>query len=189
MAQYTLNLLHLPPELRNKIYELVLNDTTDTTDAIVCPFILQCSPGKRKYGYSLTQTCHLLRDETLHMWHASSKLLFAMRADNMKYYVNWLRRRPAEVFASIRRIQLEDYQHCRIRSPERHPSFCRNAIVINLTKRMPVSVRKDRKCRDCPRHDSAADWVHAVVRSLEWKNGRWALTREKLEQIFEAAAW
>lgn len=179
-------LLDLPAEIRNKVYELVLNDSEG---AIVCPFVWQCSPGKRKYGYSLTQACHQIRNETLHMWHASSKLLFAMRTENMKYYISWLQRRPEKVFPFIRRIELEDYQHCKARSAIQHPAFCKTAIIINLTKRKPVSWRRDRKCLYCPTHDTAVDRVHAVVRTLKWQNGRWLLMREKLEQIFEAAAW
>ena len=181
-----MSLLNLPAEIRNKVYELVLNDSEE---AIVCPFVWQCSPGKRKYGYSLTQTCHQIRDETLHMWHASSRLLFAMRSDNMKYYLSWLQRRPEKVFAFIRRIELEDYQHRKARSPAQHPCFCKNAIIVNLTKKIPVSFRRDRKCLHCPTYDMAVNRVNTVVRTLRWQNGRWLLTREKLEQIFEAAAW
>ena len=181
-----LNLVDLPGEVRNRIYELVLNHSEEP---VVCPFILESTPGKRKYGYSLTQTCRQIRIETIHMWHASSKLLFAMRAENMKHYLNWLHRRPKEVFASIRRIQLDDYQHCRVTASEHHSTFCKNAIIINLNKRMPVTCKKERTCFYCPSHDPAVDRVHAVVRTLEWQNGRWALTREKLEEMFEAAAW
>lgn len=181
-----MSLLSLPPEIRNRVYELVINNSEE---GLVCPFVWQCSPGKQKYGYSLTQTCHQIRHETLHMWHASSRLLFAMRSDNMKYYLSWLQRRPEKVFSFIRRIELEDYQHCKVRSPAQHPSFCKNAIIINLTKKTPVSFRKDRKCLRCPTLDMAIARVNAVVRTLRWQNGRWQLTREKLEQIFEAAAW
>ena len=181
-----LNLLDLPAEVRNQIYEAVL-DCSD--NAGMCPFVWQCSPGKRKYGYSLTQTCHQIRNETLHMWHASQRLLFAMREDNMAYYQSWLSRRPAEIFPFIRRIELEDYQHCNLKSPGLHPTFCRNAIIINLNKPEPVSWRKDRACLRCPVYDTAIDRVHAVVRTLKWENGRWQLTREKLGEIFEAAAW
>lgn len=175
-------LLDLPAELRNKIYELVLDDST------VCPFVWQCSPGKRKYGYSLTQTCRQIRQETLHMWHASSKLLFAMRTDNMKHYKNWLRRRPDSIFQSIRRIQLEDYQHGNETSHALHPSYCRSAIVINLAKAAPVTWKRDLKCLYCPQYDRAVDRVKAVVQNLDRTDGYWVLTREKLDEIFEAAA-
>lgn len=181
-----IKLLDLPAELRNKIYDLVLNDAEED---ILCPFVWQCSPGKRRYGYSLTQTCHQIRQETLLMWHAGKKLLFDMRPENMRYYRVWLRRRAARVFLSIRRIQLEDYQHCKERSPPEHPHSCRSAIVINLAKTSPVSWRRDRRCLDCPAHDTAVDRVNAVARTLKKVDGRWQLTREKLEQIFEAAAW
>ena len=140
-------LLKLPAELRNKIYDLVLNGADEET---LCPFILQCSPGKRRYGYSLTQVCHQVRHETLTMWHAGKKLLLAMRADNMKHYITWLQRRPKAVFDSLRRIELEDYQHSTRSSPAHHPYFCKSAIIVNLTKISPVSWRRDRRCLCCP---------------------------------------
>jgi hypothetical protein len=179
------SLLRLPAELRNKIYDLVLNDTDNE---LLCPFIWQCSPSRRKYSYSLTQTCRQLRQETLQMWHAGKVLLFAMRADNMEYYRGWLHRRPEAAFASIRRMRLEDYQHCKVRCPQEHPFYCRSAIVINLAKSRPVSWTRDPRCLYCPAHDNAVDRVNAVVRSKS-SNGRWVLTKEKLEEIFEAAAW
>ena len=184
--QSGLRLLDLPPEIRNKIYSLVLHDANEET---LCPFVWQCSPGKRRYGYSLTQTCHQIRQETLLMWHAGKKVLFAMRPDNMIYYNNWLQRRPDAVFPSIRRIQLEDYQHCKSKSPEQHPSSCRSAIIINLTKMSPVSWKRDRRCFDCPAYDPAANRVNAVVHTLKRDRSVWVLTREKLEEVFEAAAW
>lgn len=179
-------LLDLPPEIRNKIYSLVLHDVEEET---LCPFVWQLSSGKRKYGYSLTQTCHQIRQETLLMWHAGKKLLFAMRPENMSYYKTWLERRPDSVLPSIRRIQLEDYQHCKARCPDEHSSFCRSAVIINLNKASPVSWKRDRRCYDCPARDSAADRVNAVVRTLKQDRGGWVLTREKVEAIFEAAAW
>lgn len=185
-SQVNLGLLNLPAEIRNKIYELVLSDNAGT---LVCPFVWQCSPGKRKYGYSLTQTCHQIRQETLHMWHAANKILFAMRADNMAYYKAWLLRRPDSIFESIRQVQLEDYQHCKRRSTRKHPNFCRNAIIINLAKATPVSRRRDRKCTYCPVYDPAVRRVNAVVRTLKGADGKLILTRDKLEEIFEAAAW
>lgn len=184
--QPSLGLLDLPGELRNKIYDLVLNGADED---ILCPFIWQCSPDKRKYGYSLTQTCHQIRQETLRMWHAGKKLLFAMRADNMKYYRTWLKRRPEAGFQSIRQIQLEDFQHCKQRSPPQHPSSCQSAVYINLAKTKPVSWRRDRRCFDCPQRDTVVDRVNVVARTLKKVDGRWILTREKLEEIFEAAAW
>ena len=183
---HSLGLLDLPAELRDKIYDLVLNGAEED---VLCPFVWQCSPGKRKYGYSLTQTCHQIRQETLRMWHAGKKLLFAMRADNMKYYRTWLKRRPDAAFSSIRQIHLEDYQHCRQTAAPHHPFFCRSAIVINLTKPTPVSWRRDRRCFYCPMRDSAVDRVNAVSRTHKKVDGRRLLTREKLQQIFEAAAW
>ena len=184
--QSATGLLDLPGELRNKIYDLVLNGADED---IMCPFVWQISPGKRKYGYSLTQTSHQIRQETLFMWHAGKKLLFAMRADNMKYYKNWLKRRADAAFQSIRQIYLEDYQHCKQRSPPQHPHSCRSAIIVNLAKGSPVSWRRDRRCYHCPRHDAAVDRVNAVARTLKKVDGRRVLTREKLEEIFEAAAW
>ncbi len=136
ISPYALNLLNLPGEIRNNIYEMVLSDRDGKE---CCPFVLESTPGKRKYGYSLTQTCHQIRDETLHMWHATNKLLFAMRSDNMKHYLNWLYRRPEGSFSSVRRIRLEDYQHCHVTSPHHHPNFCKNGIIVNLNKKMPVS--------------------------------------------------
>lgn len=182
----SLKLLDLPPEIRNKIYSLVLHDAEEET---LCPFVWQLSPGKRKYGYSLTQTCHQIRQETLLMWHAGKKLLFAMRPENMTYYKTWLERRPDAVFPSIRRIQLEDYQHSRAKSSEHHPSSCRSAILINVNKPAPVSWKRDRRCFDCPARDRAADRVNAVVRTLKQDRGGWVLTREIVEEIFAAAAW
>lgn len=179
-------LLDLPPEIRNKIYSLVLHDAEEET---LCPFVWQLSPGKRKYGYSLTQTCGQIRKETLLMWHAGKKYLFAMRPENMTYYKNWLQRRPDDVFSSIRRIQLEDYQHSKQRCPDDHPSFCRSAIIINFHKDSPVSWKRDRRCFDCPARDPAADRVNAVAHTLKRDRAGWILTREKLEAIFEAAAW
>ena len=176
----------LPAEIKNKIYELVLNDPEEAT---VCPFVWQLSPGKRKYGYSLTQTCRQIRQETLHMWHATNKLLFAMRSDNMKYYTSWLERRPNEIFPSIRRIHLEDYQHSKIKAPVEHSSFCKSSIMINLAKLIPVAWKRDRGCYYCPQHDSAVDRVNAVVRTMKWDGDKWVLTKEKLDEIFEAAAW
>jgi hypothetical protein len=179
-------LLDLPPEIRNTIYSLVLHDAEEET---LCPFVWQLSPGKRKYGYSLTQTCRQIRHETLLMWHAGKKYLFAMRPENMAYYKNWLQRRPDDVFSSIRRIQLEDYQHCKQRCSDDHPSFCRSAIIINLHKDSPVSWKRDRRCFDCPARDPAADRVNAVARTLKRDRAGWILTREKLEAFFEAVAW
>ena len=181
-----ISLLDLPAELRNKIYGLVLNDADED---VLCPFVWQCSPGKRKYGYSLTQTCRQIRQETLLMWHAGKKLVFAVNALNVAYYKMWLRRRPRSVFPSIRRIQLEDYQHRKQRSPPQHPSSCKSVIMINLNKPMPVSWVRDRKCFDCPAHDSAVDRVNAVARTLKQVDGLLVITREKLEEMFEAAAW
>lgn len=181
-----MNILNLPPEIRNKIYTLVVHDIDEET---LCPFIWQCSPGKRRYGYSLTQVCHQIRQETLQMFHAGKKFLFAMRSENMAYYKNWLQRRPEGIFRSIRRIQLDDYQHCRTRCPEQHPFFCGGAILVNLTKDAPVSWRRDRSCLYCPTKDTAADRVNAVVRTLKRERGCLVLTREKMEEIFEAASW
>lgn len=181
-----LGLLNLPAELRNKIFDLVLNGADEET---LCPFILQCSPGKRKYGYSLIQVCQQVRKETLPMWHAGKKLLFAMRSENMKHYRTWLGRRPDAAFDSIRRIELEDYQHSRSSSPPQHPYFCKSAIIINLTKTSPVSWRRDKRCFCCPLHGSAVDRVNAVAHTLKKIDGSCILTREKLEEIFEAAAW
>ena len=181
-----IQLLNLPPEIRNKIYSLVLHDADEET---LCPFVWQLSPDKRKYGYSLTQICHQIRQETLLMWHAGQKLLFAMRPENMSYYQAWLKRRPDKVLPSIRRIQLEDYQHCIARSSHLHSSSCRSAITINLNKSSPVSWKRDRRCYDCPARDPAADRVNAVTRTLKQDHGVWVLTREKMEEIFAAAAW
>ena len=182
-----LGILDFPPEIRNKIYSLVLHDDEEDT---LCPFVWQLSPGKRKYGYSLTQTCHQIRQETLTMWHAGKKILFAMRPDNMAGYKNWLARRPDAAFSSIRRIQLEDYQQTGSRNGlMMHSSSCRSVVNINLSKSSPVSWNRDRRCFDCPLHDTASDRVKAVVRTLKKDRGVAVLTREKLEDIFEAAAW
>ncbi len=40
----------------------------------------------------------------------------------------------------------------------------------------------------CLLHDSAVDRVNAVVRARKGERGT-VMTREKLEEIFEAAAW
>jgi hypothetical protein len=115
-------------------------------------------------------------------------MLFAMREQNISYYETWLRRRPDAAMSSIRRIRLEDFQHSKAQRSERHPYFCRSAIVINLTKPSPVSWRRDRRCMYCPAHDLAVDRVNAVVRARKGRE-RLVMTREKLEEIFEAAAW
>ncbi|KAK5167220.1 uncharacterized protein LTR77_007952 [Saxophila tyrrhenica] len=184
-AQRTTGLLDLPAEIRNSIYDLVLNDSTEE---VLCPFIYQCSPGKRRYTYSLTQTCCQIRRETMAMWHAGKKLVFAMRQQNMSYYHHWLQRRPDAAFQSIRRVQLEDYQHSKNQCSPEHTYFCRSAIVINLAKPSPVSWRRDPRCTSCPSHDLAVDRVKAVVRTRRGQGG-FAMTRERLERVFEAAAW
>lgn len=178
-----LGLLDLPAELRNKIYESVLNDIDEE---VLCPFVWQLD--QRKHAYSLTQTCDQIRRETLSMYHAGKRLLFAMRQDNIRYYERWLQRRPDAAISSIRRLQLEDYQHSKSQSPAQHPYFCRSAIIINLAKPSPVSWRRDSQCMYCPPHDNAVDRVNAVVKARKGEASL-AMTREKLEQIFEAGAW
>ncbi|KAK3051133.1 hypothetical protein LTR09_007528 [Extremus antarcticus] len=179
----TLGLLDLPAELRNKIYELVFNDIDEE---VLCPFVWQLDQCKNTY--SLTQTCDQIRRETLSMYYAGKKLLFAMRQGNVRHYERWLQRRPDAAITSIRRIQLEDYQHSKNRCPAQHPYFCRSAIIINLVKPSPVSWRRDSQCMHCLLHDSAVDRVNAVVRARKGERGT-VMTREKLEEIFEAAAW
>ena len=67
--------------------------------------------------------------------------------------------------------------------------FCRNAIVVNLAKEAPVRRRVDLRCWYCPVRDPAVDRVNAAVGTLKDGSGRLVLTRDKLEEIFEAAAW
>lgn len=52
-----------------------------------------------------------------------------------------------------------------------------------------VEYKKDMSCVSCPLEDGVADRVETVVRTLEIAAGRRRLTKDKLWEIFEAAAW
>lgn len=179
--------LDLPPELRNEIYEMALHDTRARRPQ---PYEPRSRRGIELCADSITRTCRQLRIESLPYALEGLELCFDICGSTITDYVAWSACADPQLFHHVRKLMLRDYQHYHMTYNSKHPVKCACTLSIDLKhEQVLVAYDRDEGCKFCPLDDEAAKRIRAVVQTLQVVDGRRRLTKAKLWEVFEAAAW
>lgn len=175
-------LLDLPPELRLRIHELVVQEDARPAD--------RCNNrclGVRPVSY-LTLVSRLIHDEVSPLWYSLHSIRLRLSPtfpDKYSRTWQWLEAWEQTTASMFRHITLEDYQQW----DSRHRAWCFSSIRMDLKDEgQPVAYHRDEACQHCPGREEAIDRVNRVVLSMGRVNGRRCLTERVMEQILNAAA-
>ncbi|KAK3626313.1 hypothetical protein LTR56_019891 [Elasticomyces elasticus] len=176
----------LPPELRNFIYELVLLPEVIPT----APEVWFAGPMYTELeDYDTLQVCRQMRQESLPIYYGGLPLRLRMNLDVRGVFEQWLPGQSDDGISHIRCVMLDEFQRYHSMYQVGHYFHCGAQIEINLDNlAQPVRLNHilDWVCPDCRRNKAP---VEDVVRTLEEYRGRRILTKTKLIEICEAAAW
>ena len=170
--------LDLPAEVRNLIYEHVIDENTEEID-------LDWKDSSSGV-VAMSPACRQLRSETLPLLYDSKVVLIHM--DQLNWTRGWMYKWEPGMATHLRHIQLEGFQHFHYDRPRRHQLRCASAIKIDLRQtKNPVTYSKDLQCKDCPEFEESVACVESVVKDLEKVNRKLQLTKQAFIDILRAA--
>lgn len=186
------NFLDLPVEIRTQIYELYAQLENNQRDRKI-----YISTSTKSCNYALLEASSLIRKEALPFCYGSRPFVFRFQRPFMPRIMSFVTRRSNASIATIRYVELCGFQDYHIRlfpEPNSHSPVCRTRMRIDLTNAtQPVRMPSVLACNACMYFESEVEGsvqrVRNVVQTLELRDGQRWLTREKLVEMFEAAAW
>ncbi|KAK5726492.1 hypothetical protein LTR17_012717 [Elasticomyces elasticus] len=180
-------LFTLPPELRNSIYELVL--LSGRKSLMLLSFTPRPTYTDTK-DFAPMQVCRRMRQDCLPIYYGGLTLRLTLFPTFSEKLERWISAQSNDAITCTRLITLEDHQHYHSTYPRRHDFVCVTQIMIDLNDlEQPVTEDKE-MCSDCGRDQGASmQRVAGIVRTLEQSKNRRFLTKAKLVEICEAAAW
>lgn len=170
----------LPPELRNRIYELVLPESQ------ISPYIVIGGRRPKSQPYPISQVSRLLRKEALAVYFAES--IFYIRVSRRSGYdivQKWLEAQNESAIPNIKQV------HFRHASRVDHGNEPHNTtIVVDMLKVPTVTAKPYRVCRDCEDSkivESNVERMQLVIDGLKEEHGMRRLSKAVLRELVTLA--
>lgn len=167
----------LPPEIRNRVYELVFpcRDRTAYNPVLHFRKIEPC----RCFEQPLMRVSKQVRAESVSLHYSIHEFHFVLFPPNKTVLLSWLDNVARDSISYIRRVQLKRYVEGKIHYlGERIMT-----VTIDLNEESEVDIRVAGKRMVLPVE------LNRLVRELPHVDGRQQLTKESLLGLFEFVGW
>ena len=184
--------LDLPPEMQNKIYDMLVSQAGNRVIGVAKIFnVVGCVECP-----ALTQVCRLLREETLPLFYGAWELkLYVHPMYELHDLLSWFDAQDARILASLRHVTFERWrvvyqgdgpvvERCGCEG-------CHSAIQLDLREGVAgvLSDVAPEFVKDSDQHEEATRAIAEIVQTLDVVRGHRKLTREKLREMAAEAAW